>query len=61
MKLSRRKFLFHWAVFRRYVLKERDFVKPKLPPYCRVEMLGIISSVREEGMLNIKNMSVKLW
>ena len=24
-------------------------------------MLDIISSVREEGMLNIKTMSVKLW
>ena len=36
-------------------------VKPKLPPYYSEEMLDIISSVREEGLLNIKTMSVKLW
>ena len=36
-------------------------VKPKLPPYYSHEMLDIITSVREEGMLNIKTMSVKLW
>ena len=53
--------LFHEAIFRWHVLKERDLVKPKLPPYYSEEMLDIISSVREEGMLNIKTMSVKLW
>ena len=53
--------LFHEAIFRWHILKERDLVKPKLPPYYSEEMLNIISSVREEGMLNIKTMSVKLW
>ena len=49
--------LFHEAIFRWYVLKERDLVKPMLPPYYSHEMLDIITSVREEGMLNIKTRS----
>ena len=53
--------LFHWAIFRWYVLKERNLVKPKLPPYYSEEMLAIISSVKEEGLLNIKAMSVHTW
>ena len=52
--------LFHEAIFRWYVLKERDLIKPTLPPYYSQDMLDIITSVREEGMLNIKTMSVKL-
>ena len=52
---------FHEAIFRWHVLKERDLVKPKLPPYYSKEMLDLISSVREEGLLNITTMSVKLW
>ena len=36
-------------------------VKPKLPPYYSEEMLDIILSVKEEGMLNIKTMTVQAW
>ena len=53
--------LFHEAIFRWYILKERDLVKPKLPPYYSGEMMDIIASVKEEGILNIKTMSVQVW
>ena len=52
--------LFHEAIFRSYIFKERDLVKPKLPPYYSGEMMDIIASVKEEGILNIKTMSVQV-
>ena len=53
--------IFHEAIFRWFILKERNLVKPKLPPYYSEDMLGIISSAREEGLLNINTMSLKIW
>ena len=52
--------LFHEAISRWFILKERNLVKPKLPPYYSEEMLGIISSVKEKGF-NINTMSLKIW
>ena len=53
--------LFHEAIFRWYILNDRDLVKPKLPPYDSGEMMDIIASVKDEGILNIKTMSVQVW
>ena len=36
--------LFHEAIFRWHVLKERDLVKPKLPPYYSEEMLDLYNN-----------------
>ena len=35
-------------------------VKLKLPPYCSGEMLDLISSVKEEVLLNINTMSIQV-
>ena len=48
------------AIFRWFILKERNLIKPKLPPYYSEDMLGIISSVKEEGF-NLNTMSLKTW
>ena len=55
-----RRNFFHEGIFCWYILKERNLVKPKLPPYYSEDVLSIISSVKEEGF-NINTMSLKTW
>ena len=43
-----------------FFLKERNLVKSKLPSYYSEDMLGIISSVKQEGF-NINTKSLKTW
>ena len=52
---------YHEAIFKWYVLKERNLIHPSLPPYLSEETLNLIGQALNEGSLNIETMSVKAW
>ena len=51
---------YHEAIFKWYVLQERDFIHPSLPPYISEEILHQIGQALNEGLL-IETMTVKAW
>ena len=52
---------YHEAIFKWYVLKERNLIHPSLPPYLNEETMNLIGQALNEGSLNIETMSVKDW
>ena len=52
---------YHEAIFKWYVLKERNLIHPSLTPYLSEETLNLICQVLNEGSLHIESMTVKSW
>ena len=51
---------YHEAIFKWYVLQERNFIHSSLPPYMSEEILHHIGQALNEGLL-IETMTVKAW
>ena len=52
---------YHEAIFKWYVLKERNLIHPSLPPYLSEETLNLIGQALNDGSLIIESMTVKAW
>ena len=53
--------LYHEALFKYYVLEDRSFPDPGLPPYYPISFFQVIKDMKEQGTLNISKMSSKDW
>ena len=53
--------LYHEDLFKYYVLEDRSFPDPWLPPYHTTSFFQVIKNMKEQGTLNISKMSSKDW
>ena len=53
--------LYHQALYRYYVLEERNFIDPGLPPYYSESFFGIIRKAYQKSNINILAMRSKDW
>ena len=53
--------IYHEALFQWHVLDVRTIPNPGLPPYYNNAFFNHIKQVLEEGLLNLKTMTTKIW
>ena len=53
--------LYHCALFNWHVEDIRTIPNPGRPPYYSEEFFTAIRTVKQEGLLNVKTLSLKLW
>ena len=52
---------YHAVLYSWYVDNKIDVLEPSLPPYFAVDFFDSIKSIKDEGLLNLKTMSSKMW
>lgn len=55
-----RKSLYHVAIYKYYILEERDMLDPGLPPYYNQQFINDIKAAIDLGLL-VENMTAKDW